>query len=130
MSTTDRIDGEIVARIQAAQIGLRRDRVVRALCARLKSSLADKIAEGQSVVISLSAPIRRPADTAAALEDVLRDGVPLADLRKSIHGNKVRIRPITGVAATMPKLVVLVHNPDSSPSRLLAIAQSRLTQRS
>jgi hypothetical protein len=125
-----RIDGEIVDRIKAAKIRLRFDRVVRALCARLNAALVDNIRDGQSVVITVTAPIRRPSETAAVLEDLFCEGMPDVELRKTIHGNHVRVRPVTGLVKRMPKLVFLVHNPDSDPCLILEIAESRLRERS
>jgi hypothetical protein len=55
--------------------------------------------------------------------------MPDGELRKAIHGNHVRIRPIVAVATYMPKVIALVHNPESDPSLILAIAEARLLER-
>jgi len=119
---------EIADRIKAAKIRLRFDKVVRKLFDSLNAALAKNIPDGQSVVLTVTAPIKRPSETAVALAGLLRDGVPPMELRKAIYGNQVRVRPILGIGPRMPKVVILVHNPDSDPSLILAIAESRLRE--
>jgi hypothetical protein len=120
---------EIGARARAAKLQLRFDRVVRRLTGDLKETLASVLPEGQSVVITVTAPIKYPAQTAETLEDIVRDGLALGELCKTIHGNKVRVRPITHVATNMPKVLAFVHNRESDAKLILNSAESRLLQR-
>jgi hypothetical protein len=129
VTETATIEREIAERIRAERIRLRFDRVVRGLNNNLKAALAAIVPEGQSVVFTVTAPIKRPSETAAVLENLFHNGMPDGELRKAIHGNHVRIRPITGVATYMPKVIALVHNPESDPGLILAIAESRLLGR-
>ncbi len=123
------IEREIAERIRVEKIRLRFDKVVRGFSNNLQAALAATVPEGQSVVFTITAPIRRPSETADVLENLFHDGMPDGELRKAIHGNHVRIRPIIGVATCMPKVIALVHNPESDPGVILAIAESRLLER-
>jgi hypothetical protein len=124
-----RIEREIAARIRAAKIRLRSDKVVRRVSSSLQAALAGVVSKGQCVVLTVTAPIRCPADTAGVLENLFRDGTPRGEIRRTIHGNQVRVRTIAGVATYVPKVTVLVHNPDSDSDHILAIAEARLLQR-
>ena len=129
VTETATIEREITERIRAEKIRLRFDRVVRGFNNNLKAALAAIVPEGQSVVFTVTAPIRRPSETAGVLEDLFHNGMPDGELRKAIHGNHVWIRPIIGVARYMPKVIALVHNPESDPGLILAIAEARLLER-
>ena len=123
------IEREIGERARAAKLKLRFDKVVRRLTGDLKATLAGVLPEGRSVVITVTAPIKHPAKTAETLGNIVRDGIARCELCKTIHGNKVRIRPITQVATNMPKVLAFVHNTESDARRILNIAESRLLQR-
>ncbi|HEY3852454.1 MAG TPA: hypothetical protein VGL87_15875 [Steroidobacteraceae bacterium] len=125
---TTPIEREIGERARAAKLKLRFDKVVRRLTGDLKATLAGVLPEGQSVVITVTAPIKHPAKTAETLENIVRDGLAHGELRKTIHGNKVRVRPITHVATNMPKVLAFVHNTESDARLILDIAESRLLQ--
>jgi len=66
------IEREIVARLRAAKLRPRFDKVALPLVSELKAALASVVPEGQSVVFTISAPIRLPAKTAAALANMAR----------------------------------------------------------
>ena len=123
------IEREIGERARAAKLKLRFDKVVRRLTGDLKATLAGVLPEGRSVVITVTAPIKHPAKTAETLENIVRDGLARGELCKTIHGNKVRVRPVTHVAKNMPKVLVFVHNTESDARRILNIAEARLLQR-
>ena len=76
----DTIEREIVARLEAAKLRLRFDKVALRLVRGLKAALASVIPEGQAVVFAISAPIRLPAKTEMALEQygALRPARPAA----------------------------------------------------
>ena len=126
---TTTIEQEIGERARAAKLRLRFDKVVRRFAGDLKATLAGVLPEGQSVVITVTAPIKHPAKTAKTLENVVRDGVAHGDLCKTIHGNKVRVRPITQVTANMPRVLAFAHNKESDAGLMLDIAESLLLQR-
>jgi hypothetical protein len=92
---TTTLEREIGKRARAAKLRLRFDKVVRRLTGDLKALLAGVLPEGQSVVITVTAPIKHPAKIAETLENIARDGLVHGELCKTIHGNKVRVRPIT-----------------------------------
>ncbi len=123
------IEREIGERVRAAKLKLRFDKVVRRLTGDLKTTLAGVLPEGRSVVITVTAPIKHPAKTAATLENIVRDGLAQGEFCKRIHGNKVRVRPITHVATNMPRVLAFVHNTESDARLILNIAESRLLQR-
>lgn len=122
------VEMEIAERIAAAKLRLRFDKAVLRLTARLKAALAEIVREDQAVIITVTAPIRLPAKTAAALESLVL-GLSGCEHRGFVHGNQVRIRQVTGVASVMPRVVVFVHNPDSDADLILAMAESRLLER-
>jgi len=90
----------------------------------MTATLAGVLPEGQSVVITVTAPIKRPAKTAETLEHIVRDGLAHGELCKTIHGNKVRVRPITHVATNMPKVLAFVHITEADAGLILNIAES------
>src|ERR1700742_2362133 len=107
---TDVIYGEIVAEIKTAKIRLRLDKVVQEVRSSLSAALSGNVPPGQSIVLTMTAPIKRPSQTARELADLLRGGLSHRELRKKIQGNDVRVRSISGVTLHMPKVVALVHN--------------------
>jgi hypothetical protein len=83
------------------------------------------------VVLTVTAPIRLPAQTAAALESKVREYLARrtarVEVREKIHGNQIRVRLVKGLSGRMPKLIGFVHNPDSDhPEVLLHLTQSLL----
>jgi hypothetical protein len=114
-----------------AKPGLRFDKVVNGLMERLQGSLREMVPDGMTVVLTVTAPIRLPAKTAAALEDkiqiLLRRGSPRRDETGTIHGNRVRIRVLRDQPRRAPKMIGFVHNPDSDPLLLFKMTSELLT---
>lgn len=110
----------------AARYRLRFDKVAIRLVERLQATLGESVPEGMIVLVTVTAPIRLPAKTAAALEEkiqtLLARGSPLRDVQETIHGNGVRIRFWRGKPAPAPWLMGFVHNPDSDARQLLDVA--------
>ena len=80
------------------------------------------------MILTITAPIRVPAKTAAALEDkirtyLVRRSVQVED-RDTIHGNQIRVRLVKGGSRRTPKVIGFVHNPDSDPGVVLDITHS------
>ena len=123
------IEREIAERAAAAKLRLRFDKAVVRLVGRLKAALAGIVPEDQTIIFTVSAPIRLPAKTAAALESVVRGGLPGSELRSIVHGNQVQVRRVTGVPSAMPRVVGFVHNPESDAGLILDLARSRLLER-
>jgi hypothetical protein len=129
MTETASIEQEITERLVAARLRLRFDKVVLRLINSLKTTLAEIVPEDQTVIFTLTAPIKLPAKTAAAIEGLVRDGLPDSKVRNTIHGNHVRLRRVAGVPAEMPRVIGFVHNPESDASLILALAEARLLGR-
>lgn len=126
---TTALEREIGEKARAARLKLRFDKVVRRLGGELKAALAGVMPDGQSVVITVTAPIKLPAKTAETVENIVRDGLAHGEICATIHGNQVRVRRIADVAANMPKVLAFVHNVESDAGQLLDIAEASLLQR-
>jgi hypothetical protein len=115
---------------RAGKPRLRFDKVVLRLIGDLQAALHEAVPDGQAVIVTVTAPIRLPAKTAAALEKLIRGALARrskqADVKDTIHGNAIRIRLVTGVARRASKVIGFVHNPDSDPDVFLALTQSLL----
>ena len=120
------IEREIAELAARANLRLRFDRVVLRVVGRLQIALAEVVPEGQVVLLSVTAPIRHPAKTAAALVDLVRRGQPGDEVRDVIHGNAVRVRRVHGMQPAMPRVLGFAHNPASDACRLLDLAEARL----
>ncbi len=109
---------------------LRFDRVALRLVRQLRAGLSEIMPDGQAAVVTVTAPIRLPARTAAALESRIRDGLdhPSGSVEKTgeVCGNQVRMRLVRGLSRRMPKLIGFVHNPDPGPEPLFALTESLL----
>lgn len=120
------IEREIAERLKAAKLRLRFDKVALRLIGGLRSALAEIVPDDQTVIVTLTAPIRLPSRTAAAIEGLVRDGLPDKDVRRMIHNNQVRLRRVAGVAPEMPRVIGFVHNPESDAGLILTLAKARL----
>jgi hypothetical protein len=116
----DTVEREIIARIRAAKLRLRFDKVALRLVGGLKAALASAIPEGETVVFTISAPIRLPAKTAVAMDHLLRNALTDGERRETIYGNEVRSRRLKGVPKRMPKVLGFVHNLESDADAILA----------
>jgi|SRR5579864_4030437 len=114
----------------AAKPHLRFDRGAIGLVERLRAALGDAVPNGMAVLLTITAPIRVRAKTAATLEDrirtLLRRGSPARDTKDTIYGNRVRIRFVRDASQQTPKLIGFVHNPESDPLRLLKMTRDLL----
>jgi hypothetical protein len=109
---------------------LRFDKVATRLLERLRTTLGDLVPDGATVVLTVTAPIRVAAKTAAALEDrictlLARRSSSRGD-HATIHGNRVRIRLLRNQSARAPKMIGFVHNADSDPVLLLDMTRELL----
>ena len=114
----------------AAKPRLRFDKVATRLIEGLQATLGETVPDGMTVVLTITAPIRLPSKTAAALEDrtqtLLGRGSPGRDEKDTIHGNRVRIRLLRDESERAPKMVGFVHNPDTDPVLLLNMTRELL----
>jgi hypothetical protein len=107
---------------------LRFDRVALRLVQDLQTGLSELVPDGEAVVLTVTAPIRLPSKTAAALESKIRDclarrSAPV-EVKDTIHGNQIRVRLVKCVSRRMSKVIGFVHNPDSDPDVLFDITLS------
>ncbi|MBB4255669.1 hypothetical protein [Rhizobium sp. BK008] len=110
---TSMIEEKIIESILAAQIRLLFDKSVLRLVSGLKVALTGVVPDGQTVIFAVTAPIKRRAKTAAALEMLVRGGLPAGDVRDTIEGNQIGLRRVTNVVVHMPKVIGFVHNSES-----------------
>ena len=107
---------------------LRFDRVALGFVRRLQAALSASVPDGRTLILTITAPIRVPAKTAAALEDNVRtylarqSGEGVA--KHTIHGNQIRVRLVKGGSRQTTKVIGFVHNPDSDPDVLFDITLS------
>ena len=79
---------------------LRFDRVALGFVRRLQAALSASVPDGRTLILTITAPIRAPSKTAAALEDNIRtylarqSGEGVA--KHTIHGNQIRVRLVKG----------------------------------
>ncbi len=120
----------------ASKPRLRFDKVVLTLMKRLRGTLAGVVPDGLTVLLTVTAPIRLPAKTAAALEKKIRTLLqkrpPGPDIKETIHGNRVQIRIFKGRTRRVPnskhapRMIGFVHNSDSDPQLLLNLTSELL----
>ena len=107
----------------AAKPHLRFDKVATRLIERLRATVCKIVPDGMIVLLTITAPIRLPSKTAAALEDrmqtLLRRGSPGRDEKDTIYGNRIQIRFWGDEPGRTPKMIGFVHNSDSDPLLLL-----------
>jgi hypothetical protein len=109
---------------------LRFDRVALRLVGGLQAALSGLVPDGEAVILTVTAPIRLPSKTAAALEGRIRDclarrSAPV-EVKDTINGNQIRFRLVKGASRRASKVIGFVHNPDSDPEILLRLTQSLL----
>jgi hypothetical protein len=126
------IESRAALRAKVTRPRLRFDRVALGLVARLRTALYGSVPDGQTVIVTITAPIRVPSKTAIALEErirklVTRRAAP-ARLRDKIHGNEIQVHLLKGGTDRTAKLSGFVHNPDSDPTILIDVARSLLAR--
>ena len=114
----------------AAKPCLRFDRVATRLIEGLQAILGEAVPDGMTVLLTITAPIRLPSKTAAALEGKIQTLLgresPGRDEKTTIHGNRVQIRVLMGASERAPKMIGFVHNSDSDPLLILNMTRELL----
>ena len=120
------IERAVAENCKAQGLALRFDKVALRVIAQLKSALSEIVPQDETLVVTLTAPIRLPAKTVAAIEDLLRDGLPGREVRPEIHGNQVRLNRVSGSSIAMPRVIGFVHNPDFDAGHILKLAKAQI----
>jgi hypothetical protein len=119
-----------LAKAAARMPRLRYDKVVVRLIERLRASLSESVPEGKTVIVTITAPIRQWSKTAAEIDAIVRSLLTRrsteAAAKKTIHGNRVSIRLVSGGSKRTPKVVGYVHNPDISAAPLVELTDAVL----
>jgi hypothetical protein len=109
---------------------LRFDKVALRFIRGLQAALHEAVPDGKVVILTVTAPIRLAAKTAAVLEDRIRSCLTprptRVELKDTIHGNQIRVRLVSGGLRGTSKVIGFVHNPDSDADVLLDMACSLL----
>ena len=109
---------------------LRFDRVALGLVRRLQASLSRSVPDGNTMIVTITAPIRQDSRTGAALEDRIRRllAARRTELTATIYGNRIRVRLLKGGGGHTSKLIGFVHNPKPDPSLLFDVTRSLLAR--
>lgn len=133
MDSPDREIAEAIASTggsTVSKMGLRFDRVALRLLDRLRSAVAARPQRGLTVVLALTAPIRIPGKTAAALEQevvtLLQTGGAGTEWSATINGNRAELRLVEQTSSRSRGLVGFVHNADVPSARVLDLAEQWL----
>lgn len=109
---------------------LRFDRTAQKCVQDLQAFLVSDVPEGAAVIVVISAPIRLPTRTVAAVgvrtRDILSENGIGPTFDETICGNRVRMRVVLGVAREAPKVIVFVCNPVPLPEDLMDLTEALL----
>jgi hypothetical protein len=117
---------ESAERLDGPRPRLRFDKVALRVLQRLRDALHEAVPDGNAMILTMTAPIRVPAETAEALERTLPASLASGRLAfsETIHGNRVTARLVRSDLSRSAKVIGFVHNPDSDPDVLFAAARS------
>ena len=117
--------------VSVTKLGLRFDGVVVRLLGSLRASVSQEKRK-ETVVMTITAPIRFPAKTAAALAgeigNLLASGARGKDSSITVFENHVCIRIVPVSSQSSAQFIGLVHNPDIDAVSLLDLATHWLTK--
>jgi hypothetical protein len=87
--------------------------------------------DGATVVVTMTAPIREPAKTAAKLEEIIKSRYSPHTAQSNwagrVWGSQVQIRVVKGSGKFVEKLFLLVHNFEEDASALLDAAEKLMS---
>lgn len=134
MTNTEKEIAQEIARangVSVTKLGLRFDGVVVRLLGSLRASLAQEKRK-ETVVMTITAPIRFPAKTAVELageiRNLLASGARGKDHSTTVFENRVCIRIVPAPSRSSAQFIGLVHNPDINAVSLLDLATHWLTK--
>ena len=107
---------------------LRFDRTAVGLVRRLQATVAKFVPESKTLVVTITAPIRQDSKTGLALGDKIRRllATRRAQLKATIHGNRIQVRVLEGGSVRTSRLIGFVHNPEPNPKALFDATRSLL----
>lgn len=109
---------------------LRFDKVVIRVNERLQAALSDRVPDGLMVLLSLTAPIRLAAKTAALIDARVQTLLERGFLERidtsTIQGNRVQIQIVKHRLKRAPTLIAFVHNPETDPRLLFEMTRELL----
>jgi hypothetical protein len=121
--------GDEIAKMNGLSIlklGLRFDKVVVRLFGNLRGSIESSVTNDETVVVTVTAPIRVSVKTEYEIErqikDFLESGIRNRDRKVSIFQNEVRLRIVGNTSKRAVKFIGLVHNPGTDSKMLLDLA--------
>lgn len=104
---------------------LRFDGVALRLVRDLQAALCGSVPQHATLVITVTAPIRKSSRTAGALVDeigrLLARPRARVDINETINGNRIRARLVKDASGRAAKTIGFVHNPDSDPEVLFGV---------
>jgi hypothetical protein len=127
ISKAEMIEAKTAERIAATGIRLRFDKVALRLLDGVKAGVGQILPIDQSIAFTVTAPIKLPAKTSAALQECLPQ-LHAQGLSTAINGNEIRARIVRNTSRHMPRVVGFVHNPDINADLLLTIAETSLRE--
>jgi hypothetical protein len=104
---------------------LRFDKVALRLVRNLSAALAQAVPGKRTLVITVTAPIRLPAQTVAEVAAHLERPTPKT-FNRIVCGNRVRARVLACRVQGSPRVIVFVHNPEPPPDGLFRLVESCL----
>lgn len=104
---------------------LRFDRTAVGLVRRLQAALSKSVPDGNTVVVTITAPIRQDSKTGVVLDNKIREllATRRAQLKATIYGNRIQVRLLKGGTRQTSKLVGFVHNPEPGPAVLFDVTR-------
>ncbi|MEO6550691.1 MAG: hypothetical protein ABIN94_21985 [Ferruginibacter sp.] len=129
----DNIEKQIADQIAKAngltvvKLGLRFDKVVVRLIGNLRTSLEQVVPTGETLIMTMIAPIKQPAKTEYGLTTLIRDflesGIKKEDDNLNVLGNEVHLRTVRSTPNKRAgRFIGLVHNPGTNAKKLLDLA--------
>ncbi len=115
----------------ASGIRLRFDKVVLRVRTSLRAGMGTLMPDGATVVVTMTAPIREPAKTAAKLEEIIKSRYSPHTAQSNwagrVSGSQVQIRLVTGCDKVGERIFLLVHNFEKDANALLDAAEKLMS---
>ncbi|WP_292037068.1 MULTISPECIES: hypothetical protein [unclassified Brevundimonas] len=116
--------------LKSSKLGLRFDRVVETVLARLRTFTNTLAPRDTTVLVAITAPILLPARTVHDLQrdiqDLLSSPALGVDRVAIVRGNPVRLRRVANAPKSAPRLIGFVHNGGTTAEVLFDLAEQWL----